>query len=228
MPEISIIIPIYNAQKTLEKCLESIFNQTFKNYEIIAVDDGSTDNSLKILKNYQRQLTIVRQKNQGAAGARNTGAKLARGKFIIFCDADIIMKPEMLGIMFQTLKKNPKISYVYSSFKFGLKTFRLWPFNAKKLKDMPYIHTTSLTRKEHFPGFDKKLKRLQDWDLWLTMLDRGYKGKWINKILFEVKGGGTMSSWLPSFAYKIPWLKQVKRYKAAEAVSYTHLRAHET
>lgn len=218
MPEVSIIIPIYNGEKTLEKCLFSIFNQTFKNFEIIAVNDGSTDKSLKILKKYQNKITIINQPNQGAASARNAGAKIARAPFIIFCDADIKMKPQMLEKMLAVLKKRPKTSYVYASFKFGFKIFTLWPFDAKKLKQMPYIHTTSLIRKEHFPGWDKKLKRFQDWDLWLTMLERGYKGVWLNEVLFEVKSGGTMSSWLPKFLFKLPWLKKVREYKQAEKI----------
>ena len=116
------------------------------------------------------------------------------------------------------MQKNKNISFVYSSFKFGNKTYKLWPFNATKLKQMPYIHTTSLIRRDHFPGFDKKLKRYQDWDLWLTMLDRGYTGKFIPEILFSVKAGGTMSKWLPKGVYKLPFLKQVQKYKEAEKI----------
>ncbi|MBI3290943.1 glycosyltransferase family 2 protein, partial [Candidatus Falkowbacteria bacterium] len=89
MPQISIIIPIYNAAKTLEDCLQSIFSQTFKHYEIIAVNDGSTDSSAKILEKYKNKLTLITQKNEGAASARNAGAKAARGEFIIFCDSDV-------------------------------------------------------------------------------------------------------------------------------------------
>jgi len=218
VPQLSIIIPIYNAEKTLEQCLQSIFNQTFKNFEVIAVNDGSTDNSLKILQKYQRQIIIINQPNQGAAAARNAGAKISRSQFLIFGDADIIMTEKMLEIMINALREKPMASYVYSSFKFGAKTFRLWPFDPKKLRKMPYIHTTSLIRKEHFPGFDKKLKRFQDWDLWLTMLERGHKGFFINQVLFTVKPGGTMSNWLPRFAYNLPWLKKVRQYKNAEKI----------
>src|SRR3989344_9037312 len=116
MPQISIIIPVYNAQKTLVQCLQSIFNQSFKNFEIIAINDGSTDKSQKILTQYQNKITIVNQLNQGAAKARNVGAKLARGEYLIFCDADIILKPKTLETMFKNLAKKPKISYAYSSF----------------------------------------------------------------------------------------------------------------
>jgi len=218
MPQISVVIPVYNAQKTLEKCLSSIFNQTDKNFEIIAVNDGSTDNSLSILKKYQDKITIINQQNLGAAKARNVGSKIAAAPFIIFCDADIVMEPTMLETMYNALQKHPKAAFAYSSFKYGFKTFKLWPYNAKKLKQMPYIHTTSLIRKDLFPGFDPKLTRFQDWDLFLTMAKRGDKGIWIDKILFQVKAGGTMSSWLPKFLYSFSSLKKVKKYKEAEKI----------
>ena len=125
----------------------------------------------------------------------------------------------MLEVMLSTLEKNPQASYAYSSFKYGFKIFKLWPFDAEKLKKIPYIHTTSLIRREFFPGWDENIKRLQDWDLWLTMLEQGRAGVWINKILFKARGGGTISSWLPSFAYKLfPFLESVKKYKAAEEI----------
>ena len=74
-PTISIIVPVYNTSSYLEKCLDSIYNQTFKDYQLICVDDGSSDNSLQILKKYQnkiKNLKIISQKNQGVAAARNT------------------------------------------------------------------------------------------------------------------------------------------------------------
>ena len=125
------------------------------------------------------------------------------------------MKPGMLSKMSKALDEHPNISYVYSSFKFGWKKFKLWEFDAARLRQMPYIHTTSLIRREHFPGFDPNLKRLQDWDLWLTMLEQGHVGQWISEVLFEVKAGGTMSSWLPSFLAKIGLGKKAKQYQAA-------------
>jgi hypothetical protein len=76
----------------------------------------------------------------------------------------------------------------------------------------------SLIRRSDFPetGWDESIKKLQDWDLWLTMLEQGHVGLWINKILFRVTPGGTISSWLPAAAYKLlPFLPAVKKYKAA-------------
>lgn len=91
MPLISVIIPIYNSEKYLKKCLDSIINQTLKDIEIICVNDGSTDNSLKILQKYKEKddrIQIFNIKNHGAAYARNLGIKNAIGEFIGFCDSD--------------------------------------------------------------------------------------------------------------------------------------------
>jgi len=121
--------------------------------------------------------------------------------------------------MLKTLKDNQSASYAYSSFRYGFKIFKLWPFSPERLKIIPFIHTTSLIRREHFSGFDENIKKLQDWDLWLTMLAKGHAGIWINKVLFKVQTGGTMSAWLPSGAYKLlPFLPEVKKYNQALSI----------
>jgi glycosyltransferase involved in cell wall biosynthesis len=214
-PLVSIIIPVYNAESTLEQCLASIFNQTYLAIEIIAVNDGSIDASAQILEKHRDRVKIITQENSGAPIARNRGAEVATGEYVLFCDADIVLAPRAIEIMQETLDQNSKSGYAYSSFRFGGKLFSLWPFDADGLKQMPYIHTTSLIRRELFPGFDVSLKRFQDWDLWLTLLGQGHEGVWIDQILFTVKSGGTMSLWLPSWAYRIPWLPAVKKYNSA-------------
>jgi glycosyltransferase involved in cell wall biosynthesis len=218
MSQISIVIPVYNAQKTLEPCLQSIFNQTFKDIEIIAVNDGSTDASLEILNKYQDKIKIISQDNQGAPAARNQGAAAAGAPYLIFCDADIVMQPEMLEKLYQALQDNPAASFAYSDFKFGFKTFKLFPFDSTKLKQTPYIHTTSLIRQDHFPGFDSSLKRFQDWDLWLTMSELGHIGQYVPKILFKIVARGTMSRWRPKIFQILPWLPSIKAYQQAELI----------
>ncbi len=87
----SIIIPIFNAEKTLKRCLDSILNQDFQDFEIIAVNDGSTDSSLEILKNYStatNKIKVCDKPNGGVSSARNQGIKLAQGDYIVFIDAD--------------------------------------------------------------------------------------------------------------------------------------------
>ena len=222
---LSIIIPVYNQAEHLGNCLASIKKQTYNNYEIIVVDDGSNDDIKTIIKKYKQifslKISYFEQKNQGASAARNRGAKLAKGEYLIFCDADIIMEVKMLELMRKTLIENPKSSFCYSSFLWGKKKFMLWTYDAQKLKKLPYINTASLIKREHFPGFDEKLKRFQDWDLWLTMDETGHTGVWLNQILYRVSTGGaqTMSHWLPGPAYKLlPFLPAVKKYNQAKKI----------
>jgi len=90
---------------------------------------------------------------------------------------------------------------------------------------MPYITTTSLIRAKDFPGFDESLKKFQDWDLWLTMLEQGKIGVWIPEVLFSAKPRKAgISTWLPSFIHKIPWPifgwmpREVENYQKAKRV----------
>ena len=91
MINISIIVPIYNIEKKLNKCIYSILEQTYKNFELILVNDGSTDNSLKICNEYKRKdnrIKIINKENQGLVLARKSGLDEATGKYIIFIDGD--------------------------------------------------------------------------------------------------------------------------------------------
>lgn len=96
--KISVIIPVYNVEKYLEECLESIVHQSLKEIEIICVDDGSTDGSVDILKRYaceDKRFILRRQKNQGGGAARNLGLACASGEYVVFLDSDDFFEPEM-------------------------------------------------------------------------------------------------------------------------------------
>jgi glycosyltransferase involved in cell wall biosynthesis len=199
--------------------------QTFRDIEIVVVNDGSTDKTPEVAREFVERFKkdgiryeIIEQENKGAPNARNRGYQESRGDFILFCDADAILERNYLSEMIKALEGNLGASYAYSAHYWGRKLFKLWPFNANKLRQMPYIHSVSLIRKKDFPvgGWDENIKRLQDWDLWLTMLEENHQGVWINKPLFKISTGGTMSSWLPSIAYKLlPFLPEVKKYQTA-------------
>lgn len=110
MEKISVIIPIWNAENFLENTINSVLNQTYKNVEIICINDGSTDRSLEILKDIQKKcgekLIIVDQKNQGGSAARNVGLDTATGDYIAFLDNDDIYHPQYLEILYYKLKEN--------------------------------------------------------------------------------------------------------------------------
>lgn len=226
MNRIDVIIPVYNNEDTIESCLDSVLAQTFTGIRIFVVNDGSTDSSVEKIKaweaahpNLRGRFTLITQENKGAPTARNAGVRAGEADYVICLDADIVMQPYMLERMHTTLSSNDDVSYVYSSFKLGRKLFKLWPFDPERLKKMPYIHTSSLIKRKDFPGFDPQLKRFQDWDLWLTMLQQGKVGLFIPEVLFTITAKGKMSSWLPSFAYKLfPKLKRVDEYEQARKV----------
>ncbi|MDR0646177.1 MAG: glycosyltransferase [Elusimicrobiota bacterium] len=108
MPLISVIIPVYNVEKYLARCLDSVLGQTFKDFEFICINDGSTDNSEKILKEYAKKdirINIITQTNQGQSVARNNGLKQANGKYIYFLDSDDFIHPQLLEITYYFIVK---------------------------------------------------------------------------------------------------------------------------
>lgn len=108
MIKVSIIVPIYNAEKYLSKCIDSILNQTERNIEVILVDDGSSDNSRQICREYQKKdnrVKIIYQENAGVSAARNQGIAVAKGSYIGFVDADDWIEPEMYSRLLEEAKK---------------------------------------------------------------------------------------------------------------------------
>ena len=97
--KVSVIIPVYNVEKYLEECLDSVVNQTLKEIEIICINDGSIDNSVKILEKYRDKysnIKVINQKNLGVGRARNVGVKLAKGEYIFFLDSDDYIEVDAL------------------------------------------------------------------------------------------------------------------------------------
>lgn len=230
---ISVIIPVYNQGKKLMETLDSLIKQSYQDLEIIIVNDNSKDGVEKIFSKYiEKQETNIdffffnQEENKGAPVARNLGYKKSKGEYIFFCDADAVLEENALDTMKETLENHSEVSYVFSSFRWGRKLFKVGEFSAEKLKKGPYIHTMSLIRREALAEnpWDESIKKFQDWDLYLTMSEEGKSGLWIDKVLFSVKPGGTMSSWLPSFCYRyFPFLPQVKKYnQAMEIIKKKH------
>ena len=109
---ISVIIPIYNVENYLRECVDSVINQTYGNFEIILVDDGSTDSSGKICDEYIGKATVIHQKNSGLSGARNTGFEASKGEYVYFLDSDDYILPETLEKLYETAEKD-KADFVF-------------------------------------------------------------------------------------------------------------------
>lgn len=189
MPSVSIIIPAFNAADTIENCLRTIFHQSYEDFEVIVVDDGSTDATIDALNPFLNQIRLIRVAHAGAAAARNAGAREASGEFILFCDADMALDPHMIEKMVNVLRRKPDASFAYAGFLWHNRIMGMDPYDARELKRNNFIHTSSLIRREHFPGFDEKLHRFQDWDLWLTMVGSGRRGTGIPLVLYAARRG---------------------------------------
>ena len=107
MPKFSVIIPVYNVEKYIKKCLDSVFNQTFKDFEVIVINDGTPDKSMDIVKQYD--VKVIEQKNQGQSAARNNGIKKAKGDYLIFLDSDDYWEKELLSEINKSLKNKPDV-----------------------------------------------------------------------------------------------------------------------
>lgn len=227
MTGISVIIPTYQHGRTLPMCLDSLLSQTRRPDEIIVVNNGSTDDTISRLDVYlDRIIYIDFTDNQGAPAARMAGFERSTGSLLLFCDADVVAEPTMLEILEKELQAHPEASYVYSSFFWWRRRFTSRPFDPDALRENNYINTMSLIRREHFPGFDLSLKRFQDWDLWLTMLETGHTGVFVDAFLFTVQQDRSrrgISQWLPAFVYRIPW----QRLGWAPRVIRSYEEAHE-
>lgn len=149
MPEISVIIPVYNVEKYLNECLDSVLAQTFKDFEVICVNDGSTDNSPEILRQYadkDQRVKIVTQSNQGLSMARNNGLKEACGRYVYFVDSDDAIHPQCLELAHFLAETNNADLVCFSYAKIKEKMPKVIHFDTKELKSK----TTSFPLKSCF------------------------------------------------------------------------------
>jgi glycosyltransferase involved in cell wall biosynthesis len=108
MPKVTVVIPVYNGERFIRATLDSVFAQTYQNYEVICVDDGSKDGSAAILKSYAERIQVIRQENTGQAGARNAGVKKGTGDYVAFLDQDDLWYPSKLDRQVAVLDSNPE------------------------------------------------------------------------------------------------------------------------
>tara|TARA_B100001094_G_scaffold58842_1_gene54330 strand:- start:22338 stop:23774 length:1437 start_codon:yes stop_codon:yes gene_type:complete len=204
-PLVSIIIPVYNYGRTLDRALMSVFNQTHKNIEIVVVDDGSTDEFTKIkLKNLDIPNTkVIFQENGGPSKARNVGVKSSTGEYILPLDSDDLMHPSYVEECLKIIKQNKNYSPVYCDtiHEGQMKGVEKRPeWSKERLVNGPFIVNCSMFSREAFDsinGYDEELKGWEDYDMWLRMMQKGYVGKRIPKplfVYFHHESEGTVST----------------------------------
>ena len=176
MVKISVIVPVYNVEKYIKRCIDSILSQTFEDYELILLDDGSTDQSGTICDNYAEQnkcVRVIHQKNQGQASARNRGVELARAEWIAFVDADDMIHPRYLEILYRGVEENKvKISVCHAFEGKDLPENFLDDQQAHLIRQAVNEQTLS---KWYF-GADEKISKFTYWVVW---------GKLIHKTILQ-------------------------------------------
>lgn len=156
MPEISVIIPIYNAEKYIEKCINSILNQTFKNIEIILVNDGSTDNSRIICEKYKnkdKRIRLFNIENNGVSSARNLGIESSRGKYIMFCDSDDYVERTWCEELYNLINGNGNS---YTGCAITTMNYRNFKYD-EKIDNLSTKEYEIISKKEYFCIYHLKL-----------------------------------------------------------------------
>ncbi len=189
MIKISVIIPCYNQENYIAQCLDSVLTQTFQDYEIIVINDGSTDKSLDIIQTYvdkYTQIKLINQSNQGVIAARNNGISQAQGAYIYPLDGDDKIAPTCLEKLYHAMQEN-KGDVIYSDNEyFGCKTGKIRYLKPTKLNMAlgNYVCVSALYRKsdwEKYGGYDAMMKAgFEDWEFWLNFVED-------NKVFYKVE-----------------------------------------
>jgi len=193
MTMVSVVIPCYNQGAYIAEALDSVLAQTFPDYEIIVVNDGSNDGeTAEILDRIDRPGTrVVHTANQGVSAARNTGIALARGEYILPLDADDRIGPGYLEKAAAVLDQHPEVGFVYCLARlFGAKRGMFY-LNRATLGEMlldSRVFCSALFRKadwESAGGYNANMRQgLEDWDFWLSLLELGKTSQLVPEVLF--------------------------------------------
>ena len=199
IPKVSIIMPAYNASKTIMTSIECVLKQTFQNWELLVINDGSTDNTLVLLSNLvDQRISVFTQLNQGVAAARNTGLKRARGAYIAFLDADDLWDQSKLEKQLYIFEESTdKLGLIYTKHR-GFTEDPLHSFSMDvdasigyqnpyhRLLIMDYIPTLTVMIRASIINeigyFNQDLRGTEDWDYWIR-ITKLYKIHQINEEL---------------------------------------------
>jgi len=193
-PTVSVIIPTYNNATYLADAIESVMAQTFRDIEIIVIDDGSTDQTDQVMSTYANRVVFIRQANHGPSAARNRGIAEAQGKYLAFLDSDDLYLPDKISLQVSFLEAHPEIDLVYSDgvrFKISKGKKTTLPLSTTGeviiVRSAPDQYVFHLMTRNIFPihaplvkresivkvnGFDEMLTACEDWDLWFRIAEQ--------------------------------------------------------
>lgn len=206
-PKVSVIMPVYNAERFLRESIESILNQSFSDFEFIIINDGSRDNSLNIIKEYAEKdsrIKIIDQENTGIVGALNNALKISKGEFIARMDADDISEKERLEKQYDFLQKEK--AYLCGTWakiidENGRETGQKFNYPKKKwlqnkfylIRGNPFIHPSVMFSREIFEKEKDKnnnlyrdYKHIEDYELWTRIVPK-YKSVNLQEYLIKYR-----------------------------------------
>lgn len=200
-PMISVIMGIYNCEKTLPLSIESVLNQTYQNFELILCDDGSTDGTYEVAEKYKNSnpekiILIKNDSNKGLNYTLNHCLEYARGKYIARMDGDDASLPERFETEVKYLESHPEITILGASLRvfdengvWGIHVFKEFPEAKDFVKGTQFSHSVCMVRKEAYDAVcgysvDDKLLRVEDFHLWVKMYSKGYKGANLKEELY--------------------------------------------
>ena len=187
MPLVSVVIPVFNGEKTIQETIESVLNQTLTDFELLVINDGSQDGTLEIVERIpDSRIQVFSYPNAGQSTSRNRGIEIAKGGYISFIDADDLWTPDKLEAQLQALQANPKAGVAYSWTdwidessqllgKGSYNTEQGEVFTKLLLNDFVANGSNVLIRRDALTevgGFDPSVTPAEDWDLWLRLAAR--------------------------------------------------------
>jgi glycosyltransferase involved in cell wall biosynthesis len=196
MPRVSLIIPAYNGERFIAAALDSILHQTYQDFEIIVVNDGSTDGTATVLEHYRSRIHWIDQMNQGVAIARNRGLAMAQGEFIAFLDQDDVLLPDKLADQINCFEQYPELSIVHSGWRLVNAAAHpiadVEPWQEAPVLDattwicrMPVLFSAMLFRRTDLlrvNGLDPQFKQACDVDLIQRLVLANCQSRWLKQI----------------------------------------------
>ena len=196
-PRVSVVLPTYNQAEYLPQALDGVFSQTWHDYELIVVNDGSTDDTPRILDEYQRRysFTVIHQENQKLPRALNTGFRRARGQFLTWTSSDNVMLPNMLEVLVDALNSNPQVGLAYADWgvidEHGavIGAVQTYDYDRYLLMRANFINACFLYRRacqDKVGLYDPEFIYAEDWEYWLR-ISRFFKMARVPQVLYQYR-----------------------------------------
>jgi glycosyltransferase involved in cell wall biosynthesis len=213
MPRCSIIIPVFNGEQHVAEAVESALGQTYRDREIVVVNDGSTDKTTDAIRPYLGDIVYVEQAHRGPGAARNNGLQVSTGELIGLLDADDVWFPNRLGRLVAHLDEHPQLGLVTTIPRYSPGYFRAND-QAFWITQYNFMNYMAVIRRELFSRhgvFDETLSTCEDWELWIRFLAAGERFGGLDEAtaIHRLREGSLSSDWRSQYANQVAMLEGV-------------------